>query len=80
MGEKNNERIAFGGYRLHVVNDGFGNGDNDDWSVWLNTEVNDYDGICIGAGSERRHAIEYALATLEAATDKLKAEQPKERE
>lgn len=49
------------GRELHVT------GEPDDVEVWLNTEVSDFDGICIGGGESRRAAVGDAIETLEQA-------------
>lgn len=54
------------GRELHVV------GGTDDVEVWLNTEVMDFDGICIGGGESRRAAVADAIETMERALGILK--------
>lgn len=52
------------GYELHVT-DKDGHGDPDSrWSVWLNTEVSDFDGLIIGQGDTPQAAMADAKATL----------------
>ena len=34
--------VAIGGHRLHVYLDAPG-----EWAVWLNTEIENFDGLCI---------------------------------
>ena len=65
-----NERIDVQGYKLQIgTEDCFGS----DWTVWLNTEVDDYDGICIGAGDSRDAAVADAVKVLKAAVEALQA-------
>lgn len=54
-----NERHNVNGYDLHVT------GEDDDVEIWLNTEVADFDGLCIGGGESRQKAVEEAIRTLE---------------
>ena len=35
-----------------------------EWTVWLDTEVSEKDGLCIGVGSCRSLAVDAALANL----------------
>jgi hypothetical protein len=42
-----------------------------EWEVWLNTDIQNFDGLCIGAGKSRDAAVTDAVAVLEAATDAL---------
>lgn len=39
----------------------------DDFEVWLNTETQDFDGLCIGCGPTREAAIADAATALEKA-------------
>lgn len=41
------------------------------WQVWLNTEVQDFDGLCIGTGTSRNGAIAEARKVLEACVEVL---------
>ncbi len=41
--------------------------DDNCWAVWLDTEVADYDGICLGVGATRAAAVEEAKRELYAA-------------
>ena len=53
------------GHRLHICrNDGY-------WVAWLNTEVADFDGLCLATGSTRDVAVARAVAVLEAALEEL---------
>jgi hypothetical protein len=51
--------VAIGGHRLHVYLDAPG-----EWAVWLNTEIENFDGLCIGLGDTRDNAIAAAVTTL----------------
>lgn len=44
---------------------------DDSWCVWLNTEVTEFDGLCIAVAGSRQDAIAHAVEALEAATDHL---------
>lgn len=58
-------RRKIDGHRLHLTKDG---------DVWLNTEVQDYDGLVIGcAGTTPASAIDAAVATLLKVVQALKA-------
>lgn len=62
--------MEFAGYRLHVSNvDSWGT--EGQWEVWLNTEVQAYDGLCIGVGPTREQALIDAQQTLSLAIGKL---------
>lgn len=50
----------FPGYRLHVFKDG-----PQDWQVWLNTEVQNFDGLCIGTGPTYGDAVAAAVRCVE---------------
>lgn len=54
------------GHSLHVFQE-----DEDTWSAWLNTETQDFDGLCLGTGKTRSEAVTEAVKTLETATDLL---------
>lgn len=60
------EHLELDGHVLHIAQDGDGSHE-----VWLNTEVADFDGIHIGGGPTRDAAVANAVATLEAAIEKL---------
>lgn len=58
------------GYRLHITNhDAWG--ETGAWEVWLNTEVQQFDGLCIGYGLTREQALIDAQQTLALAIGKL---------
>jgi hypothetical protein len=42
-----------------------------EWEVWLNTEVSDFDGICVGSAVTRDEAVAAAVEVFEAALDRL---------
>jgi hypothetical protein len=54
------------GYRLHMTDL------NNNKTVWLNTEVGDFDGLCIGTGNTQYDAVCNAVGTLDAAARKLR--------
>lgn len=43
-----------------------------DWEVWLNTTVSDFDGLCVGSGVSRAQAIADAVELLELITARLR--------
>jgi len=53
-------------HNVHVVVDASGNVEE----VWLNTEVSDFDGLCIGSGT---NALQDAVHTLERALEILQS-------
>lgn len=53
------------GERLHVFRM------SDGWQVWLNTEVADFDGVCVASGDIRDDAVSQAVAVFEAAAEML---------
>jgi hypothetical protein len=58
---------------VHIFQDAeFGGG----WCVWLNTEVSDFDGLCIGLGKSRDEAVRDAVSVLKAATEALQGPSP----
>lgn len=63
MSDEHEERIDLSerGYALHVIPANLLN----DYEVWLNTEVADFDGLCVGVGKTRSEAMTKAAATLE---------------
>lgn len=66
--EKTDERYHVNDHDLHIYSDA-----EDDWEVWLNTEVADFDGLCVGSGDSREKALADAAETLEAAARILRA-------
>jgi len=42
------------------------------FEVWLSTEVDPFDGLCIGDGTTRDIAVANAVKTLEAALEELR--------
>ena len=55
-------RLETGHHTLLIVGEG-----DDDHEVWLDTEVQDFDGVSIGSGKTRSQAIEDARQALQAA-------------
>lgn len=64
-----NQHLDIGDNRIHIASDASG-----EFEVWLNTEVADYDGLCIGCGSTWHQAASQALETLEAGVRALRGE------
>lgn len=62
------ERYHINDHDLHIHSSA-----DDDWEVWLNTEVQDYDGLCVGCGNSREKALADAAETFEAAARILRA-------
>lgn len=56
-----NEHYKVADRELHIA------GESDDVEVWLNTLVEDFDGICVGGGESRVEAVTDAIETLEGA-------------
>jgi hypothetical protein len=66
---KRSRFIPCRGYRVHVYTDQEG----ETAGVWLNTEVSDFDGICLAAGCVTREAaIETAIDVLTKSITALK--------
>lgn len=61
-----NEHYDIDGNELHIT------GQHGDIEVWLNTEVADFDGVCIGGGESRQEAVTDGIAILERALKALK--------
>jgi hypothetical protein len=57
--------VTIGSTRVHVCRD------DDRWQAWLNTEVADFDGLCIGLGPTESAARAAAIRTLAAAIQHL---------
>ncbi len=55
--------------RVHLVEDSWGAGTH--WEVWLDTDVGEQDGLCIGSGATRDQAVADAVTELEAALEEL---------
>lgn len=70
MGKKllHDERIDFGDNEIHVVSESA-----NDFEVWLNTPIADFDGLCIGCGETREQAVKDAAIALEQASKALRA-------
>lgn len=60
--------------RLHIFRSELGSDPN--WEVWLDTEVTDFDGLCIGVAKTRDGAITAAVEVLECALEALQAPAP----
>lgn len=54
------------GNRIHIVSEA-----ENDFEVWLNTNVGDFDGLCIGCGQTRQGAVDDAARVLKQALQKL---------
>lgn len=66
----NNKRFSLDtGHTLHVYYDGLAGS----YDVWLNTEVADFDGVCIATGSTLAEAIASAKTALQLALAQLQA-------
>jgi uncharacterized lipoprotein YmbA len=65
------EHVDLDGNRLHVLSE-----TANDFQVWLNTDVQDFDGLCIGYGPSRETAVANAVAMLEDALVKLRPPVP----
>lgn len=61
------EQLDIEGYKMVI----HGNEGEPLWEVWLNTDESDFDGLCIGSGTTRELAVEYAIATLSPALNWL---------
>lgn len=60
MSERTNEtRYGRKGLLLHVFRDV----PSDDYEVWWNLDM-DFDGVCVGAGKQRKDAMDDAYRTL----------------
>lgn len=62
-----NEHLDLDGNRIHISSD-----DPNDFQVWLNTDVGDFDGLCIGCGPTRANAVAQAIGVLEQGVAALK--------
>lgn len=69
------ERAIIGAHALHIFRDA-GHDPGDEYVVWLNTEMSDFDGLILGLGATRDAAVAQAVATLEALTDRLQGPAP----
>lgn len=59
-----------GGNVLHIFSE------RDEWFMWLNTGVADFDGVCIGTGDSRQEAAQDAADALEKALEVLNGPAP----
>lgn len=53
------EHLTLDSNRIHILSEV-----RDDFEVWLNTDVGEFDGLCIGCGVTREGAIADALDIL----------------
>jgi hypothetical protein len=63
----NNERFETNERAVHIYKE-----TENDWSVWLNTTVSDFDGLCVGSGVSRAQAISDTVTTLELIVARLR--------
>lgn len=47
-----------------------------DWQVWVNTEAEEFDGLCVGSGDTRERALTQAVHALEAIVEYLQGPPP----
>jgi hypothetical protein len=59
-------RLNLDGNRTHIVSEA-----EKDFEVWLNTDISDFDGLCIGCGQTRQDAVNDAVSVLRQALQKL---------
>ena len=62
------EHLELDGNQIHVSAES-----ENDWQVWLNTDVTDFDGLCIGCGESRQEAVADAIAVLDEGLRVLRA-------
>lgn len=62
------EHLVLASNQVHIVSE-TPNG----YEVWLNTDVGDFDGLCIGCGESREAAVADAISVLEEGVRALKA-------
>jgi hypothetical protein len=62
------EHIELDSNVIHVLGESSGG-----FEVWLNTDVADYDGLCIGCGSSRDEAVADAMGVFIQALEKLRS-------
>lgn len=60
------EHIDLDGNRIHIASEQL-----NDFEVWLNTDVGDFDGLCVGCGPTREIAVSQAIAILKEGLAKL---------
>jgi len=68
-----NQHLDLDSNRIHIVSEV-----KDDFEVWLNTEVGDFDGLCISCGKSREEAVADAIGVFEQGLRKLRQEQPRQ--
>lgn len=61
------EHLEIDGNRIHILSEL-----PNDFEVWLNTDVADFDGLCIGCGPTREKAVYDAAVALEKASRALR--------
>lgn len=61
------EHLELNSNRLHIISEM-----SNDFEVWLNTEIADFDGLCIGCGPTREKAVYDAAILLERASRALR--------
>lgn len=62
-----NEHLELDGNNVHILSER-----PDDYEVWLNTDVGDFDGLCIGCGQTREEAVAGAVAAFDEGLRKLR--------
>jgi len=60
------EHLELDSNQIHISNE------DGNWWVWLNTDVGDFDGLCIGCGQSRKEAIDDAIGVFDQGLRKLK--------
>lgn len=63
-----NEHLTLDGNRIHILSE-----QPNDFEVWLNTDVGDFDGLCIGCGQSRQEAVAGAINVLDEGLRVLRA-------
>lgn len=61
------EHLVLASNQVHIISE-----TPNDYEVWLNTDVGDFDGLCIGCGASRKAAITDAIYVLESGAQALK--------
>lgn len=62
------ERLKLDGNTIHILSE-----QPNDFEVWLNTDVGDFDGLCIGCGQSREEAVAGAISVLDEGLRALRA-------
>lgn len=63
------ERLILASNQVHIVSE-----TPNDYEVWLNTDVGDFGGLCIGCGVSREAAVADAIDVLEQGARALRGE------